>query len=133
SEKIWYALELQRAQDRVRRCQSMPAISPKVHALHVLAIGAVCLLAITPFFWRGSPSRHDFEFPMFSWMEVQGQWKEGTLYPRWAALAHWGYGEARFLFYPPASWLLGAALGTLLPWRVVPGVYCWLALCLAGA
>jgi len=70
---------------------------------------------------------------MFSWMEVLGQWKDGIAYPRWAALAHWGYGEARFLFYPPASWTLGAALGAVLPWKMVPGAYCWIVLALAGA
>jgi len=66
-------------------------------------------------------------------MEVLGQWKDGIAYPRWAALAHWGYGEARFLFYPPASWTLGAALGAALPWKMVPGAYCWIVLTLAGA
>jgi hypothetical protein len=100
---------------------------------HALVVAAVCFLAITPFFWHGIPSGHDFEFHLFSWMEVVGQWKQGIVYPRWAALAHWGYGEARFLFYPPASWTLGAALGALLPWKLVPGAYCWIALALAGA
>ncbi len=100
--------------------------------VRVLALGVVCFLAITPFFWRGSPSGHDFEFHMFSWMEVLGQWKLGILYPRWAALSHWRYGEARFLFYPPASWTVGAALGAFLPWKLVPGAYSWLALTLAG-
>jgi len=70
---------------------------------------------------------------MFSWMEVVGQWKHGIAYPRWAALAQWGYGEARFLFYPPASWNLGAALGAVLPWKMVPGAYCWIVLTAAGA
>jgi hypothetical protein len=96
-------------------------------------LATACFLAITPFFWWGSPSGHDFEFHMFSWMEVLGQWKQGIVYPRWAALAHWGYGEARFLFYPPASWTLGAALGALLPWKMVPGAYCCIALTLAAA
>src|SRR6267378_732929 len=107
--------------------------SSKIPILHAVAIGALCFLAITPFFWRGSPSGHDFEFHMFSWMEVLGQWKDGIAYPRWAALAHWGYGEARFLFYPPASWTLGAALGAALPWKMVPGAYCWIVITLAGA
>ena len=98
-----------------------------------LVLAGACLLAIAPFFWWGSPSGHDFEFHMFSWMEVLGQWKHGIAYPRWAALANWGYGEARFLFYPPASWTLGAALGAALPWKMVPGAYCWMALTLAGA
>jgi len=98
-----------------------------------LVLAGACLLAIAPFFWWGSPSGHDFEFHLSSWMEVLGQWKDGIAYPRWAALAHWGYGEARFLFYPPASWALGAALGAALPWKMVPGAYCWIVLTLAGA
>ncbi len=69
---------------------------------------------------------------MYSWMGVLGQWRQGIVYPRWDALAHWGYGEARFLFYPPASWTLGAALGAILPWKLAPGAYCWIALTLAG-
>ena len=65
-------------------------------------------------------------------MEVLSQWKQGIIYPRWAALAHWGYGEARFLFYPPASWTLGAALGATLPWKLAPGAYIWIALFASG-
>ena len=44
-----------------------------------------------------------------------------------------GIRRARFLFYPPASWTLGAALGAILPWKMVPGAYCWIVLTLAGA
>jgi hypothetical protein len=98
-----------------------------------LLLAGACLLALAPFLRWGIPSGHDFEFHMFSWMEVLGQWKHGIIYPRWAALAHFGYGEARFLFYPPASWTLGAALGAILPWTIVPAAYCWIALTLAAA
>jgi 6-pyruvoyl-tetrahydropterin synthase related domain len=85
-----------------------------------------------PFFFFGIPSGHDFEFHLNSWMEVLGQWKQGVVYPRWASLANFGYGEARFLFYPPFSWALGAGLGAVLPWKLVPAAYIWIALSLSG-
>ena len=99
----------------------------------LIVLASICGLAIAPFFPWGNASGHDFEFHMYSWMEVLTQWQQGIIYPRWAALAHWGYGEARFLFYPPGSWMLGAALGSLLPWKIVPGTYCWIVLTGAGA
>lgn len=87
---------------------------------------------LLPTFFLGIPSGHDFEFHVNSWMEVLSQWRLGIFYPRWAALAHFAYGEARFIFYPPASWMLGAALGSFLPWKIVPGVFEWIALTLSG-
>jgi len=93
---------------------------------------ATACAVVVPFLVFGIPSGHDFEFHMNSWMEVLSQWRQGVLYPRWAALAHYGYGEPRFVFYPPASWILGAALGAVLPWPVAPAIYQWLALSLSG-
>ncbi len=98
----------------------------------ILIIMVAAFAVLLPTFFLGIPSGHDFEFHVSSWMEVLSQWKLGILYPRWAALAHFGYGEARFIFYPPASWMLGAALGSFLPWKIVPGVYEWMALTLSG-
>ena len=98
----------------------------------LLIVMATAFLVVCPFLFLGNPSGHDFEFHVNSWMEVLGQWRQGIVYPRWAALAQYGYGEARFIFYPPASWTMGAALGALLPWKAVPGVYIWIALTLSG-
>lgn len=104
----------------------------KSHIPYFVLLAAICFLVIIPFSWLGNPSGHDFEFHMYSWMEVLQQWRQGIAYPRWAAQEHWGYGEARFIFYPPASWTIGAGLGSLLPWWAVPPVYIWISLWLAG-
>jgi len=108
------------------------AVNFAIFPVPLLIVMATAFLVILPFFFLGNPSGHDFEFHVNSWMEVLGQWRQGILYPQWAALAQYGYGEARFIFYPPASWTLGAALGALLPWKAVPGAYVWFALTLSG-
>lgn len=98
--------------------------------LAVIVAASFCVVA--PFHWLGIPSGHDFEFHLNSWLEVLQHWKEGVAYPHWAAFAHYGYGEARFIFYPPLSWMLGAALGAVLPWKLVSSAYIWLVLSLCG-
>ena len=98
----------------------------------LLSIAAAALTVELPFFFLGTPSGHDVEFHLYSWLEVLSEWKQGIVYPRWAALAHFAYGEPRFIFYPPASWTLGAALSAIFPWIVVSDIYIWLALVAAG-
>ena len=98
----------------------------------LISIAAAAVAVEIPFFFRGTPSGHDVEFHMYSWLEVLSQWKQGIVYPRWAALAHFAYGEPRFLFYPPASWILGATLSAIFPWTLVASIYIWIALVAAG-
>jgi len=98
-----------------------------------LVLAATAFMVEIPFFFLGSPSGHDLDFHLYSWLEVLAQWKQGIFYPRWAALAHFGYGEPRFVFYPPASWMLGGALSAVLPWTLASSVYIWIALVASGA
>ena len=99
----------------------------------LLSIGIAAFAVEVPFFFLGMPSGHDVEFHLYSWLEVLGQWKQGVLYPRWAALAHFAYGEPRFVFYPPASWTLGAGLSAIFPWTLTSSIYLWIVLVAAGA
>ncbi len=107
-------------------------LAPMLFGAPIVLIMAAALAVIVPFIFLGNPSGHDFEFHLNSWMEVLTQWKQGVIYPGWAGLAHYGYGEARFIFYPPVSWTVGAILGALLPWPVVPAAYTWISLTLSG-
>ncbi len=103
-----------------------------VKAATIWALILAALTVIAPFSVRGIACGHDLTFHMNSWMEVTQQWREGVVYPRWAAYANYGSGEPRFLFYPPLSWMLGGALGTLVPWLFVPVAVDFCAVFLAG-
>ena len=102
--------------------------SPSKHrsrewGIAVLVSACIALAVLTPFFRLGTASGHDVAFHMASWLDAAGQWKQGTIFPRWTEGANFGFGEPRFIFYPPLSWLFGAFLGTILPWSSVAAIF----------
>src|SRR5712691_11768851 len=94
---------------------SSPLLSKRswLIALYLVALAATAI--VTPMCFLGNASGHDFQPHVASWIEAAGQWREGIIYPRWAAGANSGFGEPRFIFYPPLSWMLGAAFGSKHP------------------
>jgi uncharacterized membrane protein len=99
---------------------------------YFILIPLAAALAVLPLVLRGPSCGHDFAFHLRNWLEVNSQWKQGVLYPRWDFTAAWNSGEPRFVFYPPLSWTVGALLGLVVPWAAVPLVYIWLVLVACG-
>jgi hypothetical protein len=77
-------------------------------------------IAVMPQLLHGNSCGHDFDFHLVSWMDAQQGWRWGIPYPHWASSANYGAGEPRFVFYPPLTWMLGAAMGLVMPWQLVP-------------
>jgi hypothetical protein len=84
----------------------------------VILLAAV--VAVAPQLVRGNSCGHDFDFHLVSWLDCFQAWRHGIPYPHWTPSANYGAGEPRFVFYPPLTWMLGAALALVMPWTLVP-------------
>jgi len=93
---------------------------------------AAAVLATTPLMVRGVSCGNDFDFHLVSWIDALQSWRHGILYPHWAPNPNFNAGEPRFVFYPPLVWMLGAAMGTMLPWAAVPAVLVFMLLACSG-
>jgi hypothetical protein len=89
-------------------------------------------VAVAPQLARGPSCGHDFDFHLVSWLDANASWRQGIPYPHWTPSANFGAGEPRFVFYPPLTWMLGAALGFILPWTLVPAALNFLLLAGTG-
>lgn len=89
-------------------------------------------IATVPQMLRGPSCGHDFDFHLVSWLDALSNWKHGILYPHWTPSPNYGAGEPRFIFYPPLTWMLGAALGMVFSWRFVPLLMQFLLLAATG-
>jgi 6-pyruvoyl-tetrahydropterin synthase related domain len=98
----------------------------------VLLVACTALVGAATLLVRGNSCGHDFDFHLLSWMEVARAWHTGLVYPHWVQDANYGAGEPRLIFYPPASWLLGALLGVISSWHAAPTLFVLLALVAGG-
>lgn len=89
-------------------------------------------VATAPLRLYGFSVGHDFDFHFVSWLDALHSWRQGVVYPHWAPTPNYGAGEPRFVFYPPLTWMLGAALGAIFDWRHVPLVLTFLLLAGVG-
>jgi hypothetical protein len=90
------------------------------------------VLACLPVVLRRDSCGDDLQFHLLSWFDTQQSWRLGAAYPHWSPSANYGAGEPRFIFYPPLTWMAGAALGLVLPWNWVPVALLFLLLCGTG-
>jgi hypothetical protein len=90
------------------------------------------LVATLPQIVLGPSCGHDFDFHLVSWLDALNSWHHRIPYPRWAPSPNFEAGEPRFIFYPPLTWMAGALLGAVLPWKMVPPAMVFLLFAATG-
>jgi hypothetical protein len=95
-------------------------------------IAALALVPVIPYAIWGYAGQ-DFEYHVTSWMGLRSAWLSGHLLPMWDPRANFGMGDTHLGMYPPGAMYAGALLSLLMPLRLVPAVFVWLATALSGA
>ncbi len=120
---------------KARRRRSKTQKPPKFNWAP-LAAPAVVLLAAMAAMWpliiTGPSCNGDFYFHFVSWADAQRSMAQGIFYPHWANSPNFGFGEPRFVFYPPLTWMVGALLGLVLPWKAVAVAFIFLLFAATG-
>jgi uncharacterized membrane protein len=99
----------------------------------VLAVLAfIALLMVLPFVIWGYPQPPDAGFYASLWLETAHQWHHEIIWPQWASMANFGWGDPRLAFYPPLSQIIGGLICSLLPIKLAIGTYVWAILLFAG-
>lgn len=116
---------LRKNRDEKPRSLGLNLVGP---AVILLAAG----IAIWPLLLTGPSCGGDFYFHFVSWSEAQRSMLQGVLYPHWANSPNFGVGEPRFVYYPPLTWMVGALMGLVLPWKGVALALAFLLLSATG-
>jgi len=114
------------------RVPPVPRIWGPGNLLGLAVILLAAFVAIVPQLIRGNSCGHDFDVHLVSWLDCLNAWRHGIPYPHWTPSPNYGAGEPRFVFYPPLTWMLGAALGAILPWNLAPIALTFLILAATG-
>ena len=114
-----------------KRTGSRSASFPRRFAGPAVILAAAALATAPQAIW-GNSCGHDFDFHLVSWFDALNAWRHGIAYPHWTPSANYGAGEPRFVFYSPLTWMLGAALASVMPWQLVPVALTFLLLAGTG-
>jgi len=106
-----------RGENQSKTSASQLLLRNRLAAPAIILVAAI--VAVAPLIVRGPSNGGDYGFHLISWIDAQRSISMGIFYPHWANIPNFGAGEPRFVFYPPISWMAGAVLGMLLPWKAV--------------
>ena len=97
-------------------------------------VGGILVVALLPVLLQAifGYGGHGFGQHVPSWLELKTLWTFNEWRAGWAPGANFGLGDPRFTYYPPVSFVVGAGLAMVLPFRTVPAVFEWLVFALCG-